>query len=100
MSRGVRPLALLESVSLEPAERVNTFVRLNQVEMDPAIPFVMPLRDMDCTMTGFSADPWVVELLQWSYDHAPLRQHHRIIGLLLGYSVSVITEHASREFAG
>ena len=46
VSRGVRPLALLESVSLEPAEMVNTFVRLNQVAVDPAIPFVLPRRDI------------------------------------------------------
>ena len=100
VSRGVRPLALLESVRLEPAEMINTFVRLNQVAVDPAIPFVLPRRDMNCAMTGFAAAPWVIELLQWSYDHAPLRQHHRIIGLLLGYSVSAIAEHDSREFAG
>ena len=60
VSRGVRPLALLESVSLEPAEMVNTFVRLNQVAVDPAIPFVLPRRDMNCAMTGFVSSIWLV----------------------------------------
>ena len=41
----------------------------------------------------------VVDLLAWSYEQ-PLRQHHRIIGLLLGYSVNAIAEHDAREFAG
>ena len=50
-------------------------------------------------MTGYAAAAWVVDLLAWSYEQ-PLRQHHRIIGLLLGYSVNAIAEHDAREFAG
>ena len=58
----------MESVSLEHAEMVKAFVRLNQVAKNPAIPFVLPRNDMDCAMTGFAAAPWVIELLQWSYN--------------------------------
>ena len=63
------------------------------------IPFVLPRKDIECAMTGFAAAQWVVDLLAWSYDQ-PIRQHHRIIGLLLGYSADAIAEHDTREFAG
>ena len=35
-------------------------------------------------MTGYAAAKWVIDLLAWSYEHAPLRQQHQIMGLLLG----------------
>ena len=100
ISRGVRPLALLESKSKSGTEMHNEFVRLNQMVVEPAIPFVLPRKDMDCAMVGFASNQWVIDLLEWSYDNAPLRQRHCIIGLLLGYSASAIAEHDAREYAG
>ena len=99
VSRGVRCLALLGAIDLDENEITDQFIRLNQVSADSAIPFVLPRRDMDCAMIGFAAAPWVIDLLEWSYEQ-PLQHHHRIIGLLLGYSPSAIAEHDNREFAG
>ena len=76
------------------------FQRLIEKTIDPAIPFVLSREDIDCAMTGFAAAQWVIDLLKWSYKYAPMHQHHRILGLLLGYSASAIAEHDAREFAG
>ena len=100
IARGVRPLALLDTCNLDEKEMVNRFQWLNQKTVDPAIAFVLPRKDFPCAMTGYAAAPWVIELLAWSYEHAPLKQQHQIMGLLLGYSASQIAEHDAREFAG
>lgn len=103
VSRGVRPLALLGSINPDPATMKRALVRLNQLtgaSAGSAIPFVLLRADMGCAMVGFAAAQWVVDLLEWSYRQAPMRQHHCIIGLLLGYSASAIAEHDAREYAG
>ena len=100
MSRGVRPLALLDTRDLDETVMANRFVWLNQLAGKyTVIPFVLPREDFPCAMTGYAAATWVVDLLAWSYKQ-PIRQHHRIIGLLLGYSANAIAEHDAREFAG
>ena len=100
VSRGVRSLALLDTCALDETVMANRFVWLNQLAGKyMVIPFVLPREDVPCAMTGYASNPWVVDLLAWSYKQ-PLRQHHRIIGLLLGYSANAIGEHDSREFAG
>ena len=100
VSRGVRALALLNPVGLDAKEMEDAFIRLGQTVGGDIIPFVLPRRNADCAMTGFAAAQWVIDLLKWSYDQAPVRQHHRILGLLLGYSVEAIARHDAREFAG
>ena len=100
VSRGGRPLALLDTCDLDETVMANRFVRLNQFAGEyTVIPFVLPREDFPCAMTGYAAATWVVDLLAWSYKQ-PIRQHHRIIGLLLGYSANAIAEHDAREFAG
>ena len=100
VSRGVRPLALLDTCGLDETVMANRFVWLNRLAGKYTVmPFVLPREDFPCAMTGYAAATWVVDLLAWSYKQ-PVRQHHRIIGLLLGYSVKAIAEHDAREFAG
>ena len=99
IARGVRNLALLQSVDKDEKTMRDTFVKLNQMCVEPAVPFVLPRRDMDCAMTGYASAKWVIELLDWSYDQ-PIRQHHQIMGLLLGYSSKQIGQHDAFEFAG
>ena len=100
VSRGVRPLALLGTCDLDETVMADRFVWLNRLAAKYGVlPFVLPRKDFPCAMTGFAAAAWVVDLLAWSYEQ-PLRQHHRIIGLLLGYSVDAIAGHDDREFAG
>lgn len=99
IARGVRHLALLGSIAKDEKAMRDTFIRLNQSCIEPAVPFVLPRKDMDCAMTGYASAQWVIDLLDWSYDQ-PLRQHHQIMGLLLGYSSEQIGQHDAREFAG
>ena len=102
ISRAVRPLAILGSVSLDELEMQHQFVRLNQLTggQGGVIPFVLPRRNVDCAMVGFASEQWVIDLLEWSYSDAPLRQQHCIVGILLGYSARDIATHDFREFAG
>ena len=99
VARGVRHLALLQSIDKDEKAMDSMFVKLNQMSVEPAIPFVLPRKDIDCAMTGYASAKWVIDLLDWSYDQ-PLRQHHQIIGLLLGYSSEQIGQHDALEFAG
>ena len=101
ISRGVRPAALLGSVPL--AEADNTFIYLRQYYhtfWPAALPFVIPRTDFPCAMAGFAAAPWVIGLLTWSYAHAPMRSHHCILGLILGYSPAAIQAHDDQEYVG
>ena len=101
VSRGVRPVSLLGSISNTPNEMANAFTTLKQdFVWEGAIPFVIPRKDMDCAMCGFASTEWVIDLLKWSYDHAPLRYQHQIVAMLLGYSPEAIAQHDFREFAG
>ena len=93
------------NVSVKPGQPhhaviANAFVRLNQLAGEyEVIPFVLPIKNMGCAITGYAAKEWVIDLFAWSFEQ-PLRQHHRIAGLLLGYSADAIAEHDAREFAG
>ena len=102
VSRGVRPLALVGSVSRDPKVMHECFMRLRESSakwQGSVFPFIVPRKDSDCAMAGFAAAQWVIDLLRWSYDQPP-RQRHQIIGLLLGYAPGAIAEHDVHEFAG
>ena len=101
VSRGVRSLALLDSIERSDVTMRQAFDYLHEAasRWDNVIPFVLPRGDMECAMTGFAAEPWVIDLLAWSYRQ-PLRQHHQILGLLLGYSAKAIAKHDVSEFVG
>jgi len=93
-----------------PADPLEMRVRLSQLERSAtqgAIPFVVDRGD-GIAEYGYAAARWVVDLYQWvvTADAAtlPVSHRHRIIGLLLGYSVAAIRddeEQASgRRFGG
>ena len=101
ISRGVRPLAILEWIEREPAEMENAFVRLNQhAGVDHGIvPFVVPTNETSAAV-GYARASWVVDVLTWVCRNAPPRQFHCIMGLLLGYSADEIADHDARECVG
>ena len=82
IARGVRPLALLDSVDKNSVAMQRAFQHLIEKTIDPAIPFVLSREDIECAMMGFAGAQWVIDLLTWSYRYAPLHQHHRILGPL------------------
>ena len=67
---------------------------------DGAIPFVIPRPDAACAVVGIAATEWAIDLLRWAYTAAPLRQQHRILGLLLGVLPAEIASHDAGQFAG
>lgn len=103
ISRGVRPLALLESTSGDEKEMQKAFLALCETHgggRENAIPFVIPRGDFPAAARGFASHEWVIELLKWTYGNAPERWKHCILGLLLGYSAEAISDHDTRMFAG
>ena len=102
ISRGVRPMALLGSVDRDKKVMADTFIRLWTVAakyQGNVLPFVVPRKGMNDAMTGFAAEPWVIDLLAWAYNQ-PERQYHQIVGLLLGYSAQAIAKHDRICYAG
>ena len=96
IERGVRPLTILNSPqSQDPHVLLRVSTRLEKASYGTtAIPFVLDRSDgVDC---GFAGSKWVVETLRWSSELAePYRS--RIVGLLLGYSVTAIENFHQRQ---
>lgn len=94
VSRGVRPLALLDSVSQDEAVMGRTYDQMIDAceSYKAALPFVLPCRGQEHALVGFAAEAWVIELLDWIQGQ-PGQQYHQIMGLLLGYSPRAIAEH-------
>jgi hypothetical protein len=94
VARGVRPLALVGSCSLDRASAVRHY--LLRLGVPGAIPFVVPHGDgAEC---GYAARAWVVETLTWVWT-VPERHRHRVLGLLLGYSAEAIGQFDEMVFA-
>lgn len=93
IARGVRPLAIVGNC---PADNRTMFEVASELENHAeagAIPFVAPRSD-GVADYGYAAARWVIDLLQWvESDAVPEVHRHRIIGLLLGYSVEAIRNH-------
>lgn len=63
---------------------------LEDADTEGVIPFVAP-RDDGVADYGYAASRWVLDLFRWvQSDAVPTQHRHRIIGLLLGYSVESI----------
>ena len=95
IDRGVRPLTLLKGIPTDPHLLLRASTRLEKVSSGTrAIPFVLNCRGrIDC---GFAGSKWVVETLRWSSGLTePYRS--RILGLLLGYSVTAIEDFHQRQ---
>lgn len=96
IERGVRPLTILNSLPSQDSYvllRVST--RLEKVSYGTTvIPFV--INHDDGVACGFAGSKWVVETLRWSSELTePYRS--RVVGLLLGYSVTAIENFHQRQ---
>lgn len=105
IARGVRPLALLGHCVADSLEMLNTATEIERYAVPGSIPFVIE-RGNGVADYGYAAARWAIELYQWAVcapeDTVPLVQRHRILGLLLGYSLDAIRryeeEYPSRFF--
>ena len=102
ISRGVRPLSIVESIDPDESGMHAAFCRLQDAAApyQGAIPFVLPMGDDGSATAGFAAEQWVVDLLGWSYANAPARHHSQIVGLLLGYTPRAIAVYDEYRFTG
>jgi hypothetical protein len=93
IARGVRTLAIVGHCPADDREMLETASRLETIGDAGAIPFVAPRSD-GVADYGYAASKWAIELLQWAEsDAVPVVHRHRILGLLLGYSVDAIRMH-------
>jgi hypothetical protein len=100
VARQVRPLAIVGQCRAELEAMRAITARLEQVSTPGAIAFVCESGD-GIAAYGYAAASWVLDLYQWLLtDNAVTsKQRHRIIGLLLGYSVSAISDFTAAESA-
>lgn len=93
VARGVRPLAIVGNCPADPRRMFEVAAQLEEVASEGAIPFVAPRNDRIADY-GFARSKWVIDLLSWAQtDAVPTEHRHRIIGLLLGYSVEAVRAH-------
>lgn len=97
VARGVRPLALVGHCVVRAGVLPRVRRQLERFACEGAYPFVHDRGDGFADY-GYAAAPWVTDLYTWAAgqreadDSMPISNRHRIIGLLLGYSVSAISE--------
>ena len=97
VARGVRPLALVGNCVARARAMRRARLSLERSACDGVHVFVLDRGDGFADY-GYAAAPWVVHLYGWAVsareadDSVLARQRHRIVGLLLGYSVSAISD--------
>ena len=93
VARGVRPLAIVGNCPAQDIEMFRVVAKLEDLGCPGAIPFVFPRNDGNADY-GYASGAWCIDLLRWTEsDAVPAQHRHRIIGLLLGYSVDAIRMH-------
>lgn len=104
VARGVRALALTGHCDAEPLEMLQVATEAERWAEHGAIAFVLDRGD-GVADVGYAGAQWVIDLYRWTVtEPAADSQKHRILGLLLGYSVAAIRDHeevsAGRMFEG
>ena len=102
VARGVRALALVGNCASDPFTMRLALEGLEAAAEGGAMPFVLDRGDGSAEC-GYAGAPWVHDLYRWAVQQAddtvPRDQRHRIIGLLLGYSVEAVSKfEASKPF--
>ena len=99
VSRGVRPLALIGTVSsddetavISAYDKVGEFAgKVGYGLGNQVIPVVSKRKGRHVVDVGFASRKWVAETLNWLYEaEIPEPYYSRIIGMLLGYSTDAI----------
>jgi hypothetical protein len=97
VARGVRPLALAGSCAAEHDAMLVVQTRLESQGEPGAIAFVCPRGDDGLADYGYAAAAWVIDLYRWvvgaTEDEVPSKHRHRVVGLLLGYSVPAVANY-------
>lgn len=97
IARGVRPLAIVGHCTDDPKVMFKVASELEDCSSHGAIPFVAP-RDDGVADYGYAGSRWVIDLLRWAQtDAVPDEHRHRIVGLLLGYSVEAIRSYEEQN---
>lgn len=97
IARGVRPLAIVGHCEDDPQVMFEIASQLENNSCVGAIPFVAPRND-GVADYGYAGSRWVIDLLRWAQsDAVPTEHRHRVIGLLLGYSVEAIRSHEEQN---
>ena len=108
ISRGVRPLALVGTVSLEgnaDTDHWNLMTAYSKIEYlnvgrangHEIIPVVVLRKDKSCADVGITSRAWVAETFKWVLDNAQQPQLNHLLGLLLGYSPDAIAASDESE---
>jgi hypothetical protein len=96
VARGVRAMALLGHCPAQPCTMLHIATKIEDCAEPGSIPFVVDRGD-GIADYGYAAARWVLDLYEWVVRGAghtvPSVQRHRILGLLLGYSVEAIRQH-------
>jgi hypothetical protein len=94
VSRGVRPLALIDEFPAESLDMLRVATRLDNVS-DGCIPFVIDHGDGTASC-GFAASAWAIDLYRWlrTSQEVPAVHCHQMMGLLLGYDSDAISRFA------
>jgi hypothetical protein len=102
VARGVRPLALVGNCASQPAALSRAQRALDDFGCPGALAFVLDRGDGFADY-GYAAASWALDLYTWAIrsteaDNAmTVSQRHRIIGLLLGYSISAISDFETAD---
>lgn len=81
----------IKNASDEDAKEAVRLMKQAAKDYDNVLAFAVPtcFEDGDYSMI-YTTEPWVADLLAWTYAEVALEQRHQIIGLLLGFSPQFI----------
>src|SRR5436309_337175 len=92
IARGTRALALIGQCRAEPVTMLRMATRLERFGATGVLPFVFDQRDGHA-IYGYAASRWALDLYRWIEEsRVPGAQRHRILGMMLGYSVEAIRD--------
>ena len=101
VSRGVRPLAIVDAVkSDDPVAVLKAYnkMQFTLLGLGPGsdrsvVPFAVKRKEQDVVDVGFAARAWIANTLKWVLWNAPQPHLDRLVGLLLGYSPDAIASN-------
>lgn len=106
VSMGVRPMALIGEIESHPIKIQNFYNKLSCLAWEEGvgssapgvrpIAFVIKEKEGVWARYGYAASGWIPETFKWLLDNATPDHLHRIVGLLLGYSLASIAMHDER----
>ena len=97
IARGTRALALVGQCRAEPVTMLRMATRLERFGETGVLPFVFDQRD-GYAIYGYAASSWALDLFRWIEEsRVPGAQRHRILGMMLGYSVGAIRDFEERQ---